>query len=187
MPISQIDAQNGGQTALIVIDMQKGITGLPVAHPVTAITAHVTALLAAFRAKTLPIVLVNVAGAAPGRNDQPKMDWTPPADWAELIPELDAQPSDHRVTKTTWGAFEHTDLHDYLKAQGVTQVVICGIATSIGVESTARVAYERGYNVVLIPDAMTDLDREMHDHAVAKIFPRIGEIGTTADVVERLA
>lgn len=182
MPISQIDPK----TALIVIDMQKGITGLPCAHPVAGITANVTSLLGAFRAKGLPIVLVNVAGAAPGRTDQGPMNWTPPADWADLIPELDAQPSDHRVTKTTWGAFENTDLDDYLKAQGVTQVVMCGIATSIGVESTARVAYERGYNVVLVPDAMSDLDIVMHDYAVAKIFPKIGETGTTEDVVSRL-
>ncbi len=183
MPISQIDAK----VALVVIDMQKGITGLPCAHPMPGIVANVAAITKAFRAKGAPVVLVNVAGAAPGRTDQGPMNWTPPADWAELIPELEQQPSDHLVTKTTWGAFHNTDLGDYLKAQGATQVVLCGVATSIGVESTARTAYEHGYNVVLVTDAMTDLDAGMHDHAVAKVFPRLGETGTTADLVAKLA
>ena len=182
MPISQIDAK----AALVVIDMQKGITGLPCAHPMPGIVAHVATLTQAFRAKGLPVVLVNVTGAAPGRTDHGPMNWTPPADWAELIPELDQQPSDHLVTKTTWGAFQNTDLGAYLKAQGVTQVVLCGVATSIGVESTARVAYEQGYNVVLVTDAMTDLDAEMHDYAVTKVFPRLGETGATADLIARL-
>jgi nicotinamidase-related amidase len=133
------------------------------------------------------VVLVNVAGGAPGRTEQPKRMGELPADWAELVPELDAQAGDHLVTKRTWGAFAHTDLHEHLQKLGVTQVVIVGVATSIGVESTARQAYELGYNVTLATDAMTDMNADAHENSVARIFPRLGETGSTADVIALLA
>jgi nicotinamidase-related amidase len=101
--------------------------------------------------------------------------------------ELDAQPDDLRVTKQTWGAFHGTDLDAQLQAHGVTQVVVTGVATSAGVESTARAAHEHGYNVVLATDAMTDLSAEAHDNSVERIFPRLGETATTAEILDRLA
>ncbi|MCW2618683.1 MAG: putative hydrolase, partial [Modestobacter sp.] len=84
-------------------------------------------------------------------------------------------------------AFHATDLDLQLRRRGITQIVLAGIATSAGVESTARAAHEHGYNVALAVDAMTDLDAEMHRHSVAKVFPRLGETGTTADVLALLA
>ncbi len=80
----------------------------------------------------------------------------------------------------------HTDLHQQLQALGVTQVVIVGIATSIGVESTARQAFELGYHVTLCTDAMTDLNLDNHQHAINAIFPRLAETGTTQDVLALL-
>lgn len=64
--------------------------------------------------------------------------------------------------------------------------MLCGIATSIGVESTARQAYEAGFNVTLVTDAMTDLNPEAHDNSVRRIFPRLGETGAAADIVALL-
>ncbi len=122
------------RTALIVIDLQKGIVAFPTAHPTMDIVARAARLAAAFRAKDLPVVLVNVAGGAPGRNEQPA-GGPRSADWAELVPELNQQPSDILITKHTWGAFTGTGLDKTLKDAGITQVVICGVATSIGVES----------------------------------------------------
>jgi nicotinamidase-related amidase len=90
------------------------------------------------------------------------------------------------VTKQTWGAFTRTDLDSYLKAEGVTQVVVAGIATTAGVESTARHAHELGFHVTLAVDAMTDMSREAHDNSVTRIFPRMGETGATADIVALL-
>jgi len=87
------------------------------------------------------------------------------------------------VTKKTWGAFAHTGLEEHLKAQGVTQVVVAGIATAIGVESTARQAYEAGFNVTLAIDAMTDFKTETHENSVRHIFPRLGETGTTEEII----
>ena len=109
-----------------------------------------------------------------------------PPDWTELIPELEHHPSDHSVTKQRWGAFLGTDLDNYLRQRGVTQIVLTGVATSVGVESTARSAYDLGYNVTLVIDAMTDRDADTHRHSVEKIFPRLGETATTEDVLKLL-
>jgi len=174
------------KTALVVIDLQKGIVGLPTVHPIAGVLARATALTAAFRRRGLPVVLVNATGLAPGRTEQGHSLQGMPADWADLAPELNARPGDLLVTKRTWGAFTNTDLEARLKALGVTQLVIAGVATSFGVESTARHAYELGFNVTLALDAMTDLSLEAHDNSVGRIFPRLGETGSTQEIVDRL-
>jgi len=175
------------QTALVVIDLQKGLLGYPVApHPIADVVAKSSQLAAAFRRRGLPVVLVNVVGGAPGRIEQKRITGAPAPDWAELVPDLDPQPRDHRVTKKTWGAFANTDLAAYLRAQGVTQIVLTGVATSIGVESTARTAYELGFNVALATDAMTDLSPEAHAHSVERIFPRLGETGLAHEIIALL-
>jgi nicotinamidase-related amidase len=181
MAVSTLDPK----TALILIDLQKGIVSYPTAHPIADVLKHAGALADAFRARNLPVVLVNVTGGAPGRNEQPKRG-EPPADWADLVPELKQQPGDHTVTKRTWGAFTNTGLDALLKKLAVTQVVVGGVATSIGVESTARQAYEFGYNVTLASDAMTDLNADAHANSVARIFPRLGETGTTQQIIALL-
>ena len=181
MPLSQLDAA----IALIVIDMQKGIVALPTVHPIAGVTDNVAQLCRAFRKHGRPVILVNVTGRAPGRVEA-SFNFSPPADWAELIPELDQQPQDHLVTKMRWGAFHGTSLDDHLHKKGVTQVILAGIATSIGVESTARNAHDHGYHVVLVLDAMTDLDADAHTYSVTKIFPRLGETATTKEVLARL-
>ena len=181
MALTQIDSV----AALVVIDMQKGVVAMQTIHPVSEITDRIARLARAFREHNLPVVLVNVAGTAPGRTAV-KSNFKPPADWTELVPELDRQPSDHTVTKLQVGAFYGTSLEQFLRRRSVTQVVFTGISTSRGVESTARDAYDRGYNVGLVVDAMTDLDADAHRHSIEKIFPRIGETTTTDDVLALL-
>jgi nicotinamidase-related amidase len=90
------------------------------------------------------------------------------------------------VTKRTWGAFASTDLEAQLKARGVTQVVIAGVATGTGVEATARQAYEQGFNVTLALDAMTDMRPEAHDYSIKSVFPRLGETGTSQQIIDLL-
>lgn len=182
MPLTTLDPK----TALIVIDLQKGIMALPTAHSTADVAQKAGRLADAFRRHALPVVLVNVAGGAPGRAEQSRKLDGLPADWTELTPELNAQPGDHRITKRTWGAFNHTDLDALLKREGVTQVVILGVATSIGVESTARFAHELGYNVTLAIDAMTDMQAEAHANSIARIFPRLGETGTVDEIIALL-
>jgi nicotinamidase-related amidase len=173
-------------TALIIVDLQKGIVGLPVVHPIADVIARARALADAFRGRDLPVVLVNVAGGAPGRTEQPRQTIPRPQGWTDLIPELDRQPTDIVVTKRTWGAFASTDLEARLKARDVTQVVIAGVATATGVESTARQAYEQGFNVTLAIDAMTDLRGEAHDYSIRNVFPRLGETGATQEIIHLL-
>ena len=171
------------KTALVVIDLQKGIVAFPTAHPVADVIRNARLLVDAFRNRDLPVVLVNVAGGAPGRTEQPRRAGDFPAGWTDLVPELDQQPQDHTVTKRTWGAFIDTDLESYLKSRSITQVVIVGVSTSIGVESTARQAYERGLNVTLATDAMTDMNIDAHINSVTRIFPKLGETGTTQEII----
>ncbi|MDB6079479.1 MAG: hydrolase [Akkermansiaceae bacterium] len=174
------------KTALITIDLQAGIVALPTNPPTGGVVQNAAELAAAFRRHGLPVVLVNVAGGAPGRTDQAPPNVPRPEGWTDLVPELDRQPSDHTVTKRTWGAFTNTGLEELLKGLGVTQVVIAGVSTSVGVESTARSAYELGFNVTLAIDAMTDLRPEAHANSIERIFPRLGESGTTREIIALL-
>jgi nicotinamidase-related amidase len=183
MPLTKLDTT----TALIVIDLQKGIIGMQSAHPVGEIVERSAELARAFRERGLPVVLVNVSGPPPGRTDVERPKYSLPPDWTELLPELEQHPSDHIVTKQRWGAFLGTDLDDYLRQRGVTQVALTGVATSIGVESTARSAYDLGYNVTLVIDAMTDRDPDSHRHSIEKIFPRLGETAKAAEVLKLLS
>lgn len=175
-------------SALIVVDLQEGLAGLSFVHPLDGVLDRNRALLDAFRAHRLPVVLVNVIGGSPGRTEQPpRATQDRPADFADLLPGLDRHPDDILITKRTWGAFASTDLDARLKALSVTQVVVTGVATGTGVEATARQAYEAGYNVTLPIDAMTDLRAEAHDHTTTRVFPRLGETGSTQDVLALLA
>jgi nicotinamidase-related amidase len=184
MAVSTLDRK----TALVVIDLQKGLAGRPFVHPFEEIVRNSARLAAAFREHGLPVVLVNATGLAPGRTEDPaRVRGEFPPGFADLLPELDAQPSDILVTKQRWGAFTGTSLHQSLQERGVTQVVVTGVATQFGVESTARSAHELGYHVVLAIDAMTSGDVASHDHTVERIFPRLGETGTTDEVLEVLA
>ncbi|WP_054470450.1 isochorismatase family protein [Achromobacter xylosoxidans] len=183
MTVSQLDSR----TALIVIDLQKIVASMPTVHPFGQVLENAGRLANVFRQRGLPVVLVNVVGMAPGRTEQSHSGQALPPDWSHLLPELNQQPQDHLVSKRTWGAFTDTGLDDYLKSAGMTQVVVCGVATSIGVESTARQAHELGFNVTLAVDAMTDLSAEAHANSLERIFPQLGETGTTQAILDLLS
>jgi nicotinamidase-related amidase len=183
MPLTALDPH----TALIVIDLQKGIASGKFIHPLADIVNRTCALIDVFRAKNLPVVLVNVVGRAPGRTEQgPRASQAFAEGWADLLPQLDRQPGDIAVTKRSWGAFATTDLEAQLKTRGVTQVVVTGVATSVGVEATARQAYEQGFNVTLAIDAMTDLREDAHAYSIRDVFPRLGETGATQEIISLL-
>jgi nicotinamidase-related amidase len=182
MPITSLDPKS----ALVLIDLQKGIVSIPPPEVAKDVISKAAQLAAAFRAHNQPVVLVNVAGGAPGRTDRTRPTHAFPAGWTDLVPELNQQPSDILITKHAYGAFLGTSLDQQLKALGVTQIVLAGVATSVGVESTARSAYDLGYNVVFLTDAMADLDPVNHAHAIEKIFPRLGESGTSSDLLALL-
>ncbi|WP_037908510.1 isochorismatase family protein [Actinacidiphila yeochonensis] len=184
MPATTLDPR----TALVVIDLQQGIVALPTVHPAAEVISRSAKLAAAFREKGLPVVLVNVVDVAPGRNDGgPGGSVQFPEGWTELVKELGQESGDITVSKKQWGAFYGTNLDLELRRRGVTQIVLTGISTSIGVESTARDAYEHGYNVTVAVDAVTDTDADAHHNAVTRIFPRLGETCGTDDVLALLA
>jgi nicotinamidase-related amidase len=175
-------------TALIVVDLQKGIVAGSFIHPIGDVVDRTRELIDAFRARNLPVALVNVSGRPPGRTEQgPCANLTFTEGWTDLLPELDRQPGDIVVTKRTWGAFASTDLENRLKTLGVTQVVVTGVVTSTGVEATARQAYEQGFNVTLAIDAMTDFRQEAHDYSIRNVFPRLGETGTSQEIIALLS
>ncbi len=177
-------------TALILIDLQRGIVSVPV-EPRTgeAVVEAASALAVRFRGASAPVVLVNV-GFSPDFGDAlkapvdlplPIPEEGLPADWSTLVDGL-AQSTDLRITKRQWNAYYGTELDLQLRRRGVTTVVIAGIATNIGVESTARAAYEHGYAVVLAEDACAGLSAEMHAFAFENIFPLLGRTTCSAEI-----
>ncbi len=181
------------KTALVVIDLQNAVVALPGTPLSTAeVVARSVELADAFRKQNLPVVLVRVDttpdDSLPGRTERTRpTGGTPPEGAAQIVDELAGHPEDIVVVKRNWGAFYGTDLDLHLRRRGITQIILTGVATSIGVDSTARAAFEHGYNVTLATDAMTDLNEAAHLNCLSWIFPRLGESGTTAEVLELLA
>jgi len=181
MPATALDPR----TALVVIDLQKGITAYPLIHPVRDIISNTARLADAFRQAKLPVVLVTVAFSADGADALRTRTEAPPRalgsnpEFFQPVPELGPQPGDLLITKRQWNAFYGTELDLQLRRRQVTGIVLTGVSTSVGVDTTARAAHERGYNLTFASDAMTDTDPAAHEHATKKMFPRMGELDTT--------
>jgi nicotinamidase-related amidase len=179
-------------TALVLIDLQKGIVGLPLApYGADEIVSRSARLAKAFREKGGTVVLVRVAMNEMVRlpSDAQLRDPNappPPPEASELVEEIDRQPGDLVITKRQWGAFYGTELDQQLRRRGIRTIAIGGIATNFGVESTARAAFDRGYEVVFVEDAMTSLNAEAHTFATSVIFPRMGRVRSTDTVREAL-
>ena len=177
-------------TALVLIDLQKGIMGRELApHSAEQVTKIGIELANSFRKAGAPVVLVNVAFSKDFKDalrqpvDQP-LSAPPggfPQDFSELIDSL-AQPGDILITKRQWGAFHGTELDLQLRRRGIQTIVLGGVATNIGVESTARQAWEHGYAVILAEDATSGMSAEMHKFATGHIFPRISRVVQSAEL-----
>lgn len=180
-------------TALVVIDLQNGIVAMPtVPYAGAEVVSRAARLAASFRHAQALVVLVNVD---PGPNgelfprgiaDVPRPPMSPPAGWSDIVPALGPQRGDVVVTKHQPGAFYATDLEVQLRRRNIETIVLCGIATNVGVEATARVGYEHGYNVVFVSDAMTGRDAAIHEMSITKYFPSIGRVRTTDEVIAAL-
>jgi nicotinamidase-related amidase len=183
------------KTALVLIDLQQGIVGQTLApHAAADVVRRGAELGRAFAATGSLIVRVNVAFAAddadrlqlPVDAPMPVRPGGWPAGWSDLVPEIAALPGAINVTKRQWGAFHGTELDLQLRRRGITTIVLGGIATNFGVESTAREAWQHNYAVVIAEDATTTLDAEMHRMAVGKILPRIARVRSTAEVLQAI-
>ncbi|MEO6636783.1 MAG: isochorismatase family protein [Ginsengibacter sp.] len=177
-------------TALVLIDLQNGIMKQPLAHAVDDILLNVNHLITAFRKKALPVVVINVnpVGAAwtTSRKDSGATPRPSGNEWYQLSDQLKLSDGDVYITKHTWNAFFETTLHEELQKKSITGIVLAGISTSFGVEGTARAASELGYNISFATDAMTDGKEEGHLRSIQLIFPRMGETGTTEDIIKAL-
>ena len=186
-----MDKLDIAKTALVLIDLQEGILGSPTApHSVDTVVANSRRLADRFRAASAPVVLVTVgwtAGGADGMKQEVDMPSVRPggfpANFADLVPGIGRTDTDIVINKRQWGAFYGTELDLQLRRRGVTTIVLGGVATSLGVESTARSAWEHGYTVVFAEDATSSYDPEMHAFAFGKIFPRLGLIRSTDQVL----
>src|SRR5258708_14634818 len=181
------------KTALVLIDLQQGILGTPVGpHSAADILNRAATLAERFRKLSASVVIVRVS-FGPGFIDalrqptdaQPRI--SPPAGWDEISPALGNDDRDIRITKHQWGAFYGTELDLQLRRRGVETIVIGGISTNFGVESTARDAFERSYALVFVEDAMSAMSAEAHSFAVTTIFPRLGPIRSTQAVLDALS
>lgn len=177
-------------SALILIDLQKGIVNMPLEPRSGAeVVSTASGLAARFRAAGAPVFVVNV-GFAPDFSDalqQPvDISFTPPGgfgpDFSEIVDGV-VGPGDIFVTKRQWGAFYGTEIDLQLRRRGIRSLVIAGIATNFGVESTARQAWELGYEVVVPEDATATVSADLQQLSIGAILPMIGRVTTAAGIV----
>lgn len=191
--MSDLPKLDPAKTALVLIDLQAGILGMTIApHTAADVLSRAARLAARFRQVNAPVVLVRVSFGLGGVDalKQPidaKVNYARPAGWDELSPVLGSDERDIRITKHQWGAFYGTELDLQLRRRGVETIVIGGISTNFGVESTARDAFERSYALVFVEDAMASMSAEAHTFAVTTIFPRLGRIRSTQAVLDALS
>ena len=184
---------NAAKTALVVIDLQNGIAhGEMAPHSPQTVIGNAVRLAETCAAKGAFVVFVRVS-SLDGKDmlhpltDLPPMSAPLVEGFDAMVPELaQSVPAAHLVTKRQWGAFHGTDLDLQLRRRGIDTIVLCGISTSIGVDTTAREAYQLGYQQVFVEDAMTARKTEEHAYVCGTIFPRIGRIRSTAQVCEAL-
>lgn len=179
------------KTCLVVIDLQKGITGMPTQpFDTKTVIANAAKLATAFRENQMPVFLVHVVTsqgtALHTIADETRSRGEMPKDWADIVPELGPESTDVVITKRQWGAFYGTDLDLRLRRGGLDTIVLAGISTTYGVESTARFAYEYGYQQIFAEDAMSDRSAEAHKNSVEFVLKRIGRVRKTSEILQAL-
>ncbi|SEB59288.1 isochorismatase family protein [Terriglobus roseus] len=175
------------KTALVLIDLQNGVVGRDT-KPYTAIDVveRAATLAEAFRAKGSPVVYVRVNMSDFMRLPSDEVMQLPkdiPAAASEIAVAAGMKAGDVLVTKRHWGAFAGTNLEEVLRSRGVKTVVLGGIATNIGVESTLRQGTGLGFAFVTVEDICTTFSPEMQSFAFTAIFPRLSNVSTTEKVI----
>ena len=185
---------NPAKTALVVIDLQVAIKGMGrnlAPHSLEDVCSRTAAVAEALRAKggIAAYIRVDPADMLQRLTDVPSRGLSEyPPDATTILPESGYRKGiDLVTTKRSWGAFHNTDLNAKLREKSIDTILITGIATNMGVESTARSAADIGYNVVFLEDAMSSLSAEMHAFPFQLLFPRLGRVRSTAQVLEALA
>jgi len=180
------------QTALVVIDLQNGIVSQPTKpYPAQDVITNATKLVNTFRKNGMPVFLVHLITTKETMlnvtsDNSSSNPIAPPPEWSKFVPEIAPTSTDIIITKKQWGAFYGTDLELQLRRRGINTIVLCGITTDFGVESTARFAYEYGFQQIFAEDAMASRSVEQHNAAVNFIFKRIGRVRNTDEILEAL-
>jgi nicotinamidase-related amidase len=184
-------------TALVIVDLQKGIASMGrqlAPYSSETVLKNAAAMAESFRKNNMPVFLVHVVASEKDRlnvvvDENP---WAsmgqrlPSPDWADFVPELKQSENDIIITKKQWGAFYGTDLELQLRRRGINTIVLCGISTTHGVESTARFAYEYGFQQIFVEDAMSAMTSEMHNASVNNVFKRMGRVRKTDEILKSL-
>jgi nicotinamidase-related amidase len=180
------------KTALVIIDLQKGIVSQPT-KPYLAqdVIKNASKLVNVFRKNNMPVFLVHVIITKETMlnvlSDESFLSSSAPSsDWSEFVPEMSPTSKDIVISKRQWGAFYGTDLELQLRRRGINTIVLCGISTDFGVESTARFAYEYGFQQIFAEDAMAARSAEQHNAAVNFTFKRIGRVRKTNEILKAL-
>ena len=181
-------------TALVVIDLQKGIAAMDrqtAPHSTAKVIENAARLADAFRKSGMPVFLVHVSGnenerLRPVADEQPWSGHGMPKDFSDFVPQIGPMEGDIIITKRQWGAFYGTDMELQLRRRGIHTIVLCGIATNYGVESTARFAYEYGYQQVFAEDAMAAMSEDAHNNTINYVFKRIGRVRKTDEILSSM-
>jgi nicotinamidase-related amidase len=185
-----LELKDPKSTALVLIDLQQGIVARQLApHTSADVIKNSVRIADALRAKGGTIVFVHVliSDILQLPTDEPSFrpaDLLPNA--SELVRELNIQPTDVIITKRQWGAFYGTNLEQQLRRRNIRTILLGGVATNMGVESTARAAHDQGYELIFAEDAMSTMSPEFHAFPIKNIFPRMGRVRTTEQILSAL-
>ena len=183
------------RTAIVLIDLQKGILARPtVPHATADLLDRTQQLLGAGRAAGLLVIHVRVgwsddmgdSPSAPVDQPGPSRASPPPSGFADSVEGFGPAPGELLITKRQWGAFQGTELDLQLRRRGIDTIILSGVASDIGVESTARFGWELGYAQIVVEDATAGYDEDQHRSSFAKIFPRIARVRSTEQVVSMI-
>lgn len=108
----------------------------------------------------------------------------------DFIPELYPIQGEPILDKPGKGAFYETDLHLILEANGIRSLILCGVTTEVCVNTTAREANDRGYEVLVVEDAVASYFPEFHRVALEMIRAQgaiVGWVAQSAAVSSALA
>ena len=175
----QFDAKT---TALVVIDLQHAIVSRETApYSPTDVIRNVRTLADTLRSHG---VTIDEVLRLTVDQSMPRPAGGIPSNASDLIPEIGLQSSDVVILKRQWGAFYGTGLDQQLRRRGIRTIIMAGIATNIGVESTARAAFDRGYELIFAEDAMSSIGAEAHRFSTTQIFPRMGRVRSSKEIAD---
>jgi len=191
---------NPARTALVVFDMQKGQFEVDDAErrrwlAESNIVANTVQLLQAARSAGLPVfyiqnsrrpdfadqkeVLTDAGGGVRGGPVIGTRGW-------EILDEIKPEPNDYVVPKFRQGAFSSTTLDILLRARSIDTLLLCGVRTTVGIETTVRDGRDLGYNIVLVSDCTGGVSPEDHQWTLQRIFPMLARVRTHTQVAAML-